>query len=180
MKIRSGKGTSKHNCLCILFIRLTTCFGHCRPSSCIKKLYNGEKIYSIRTLVVVHILRFQWDLVESSKYAQQLTFLYCIFSPNYIFLWPEDGPQWPKHIVSLINRIQRQLCFDVPLSLLICVKHNGDDASTEVNERLVGTMGILRHNLQCNSSIVHSPKMASRSAVCFQRTKFLLCVRPSI
>jgi len=26
-------GTSKHNCLCILFIRLTTCFGHCGPSS---------------------------------------------------------------------------------------------------------------------------------------------------
>ena len=28
-----GVGTSKHNCLCILFIRLTTCFGHCGPSS---------------------------------------------------------------------------------------------------------------------------------------------------
>ena len=40
-------------------------------------------------------------------------FLYCIFSPDYIFLWPEYGPQWPKHVVSLINRTQRQLCFDV-------------------------------------------------------------------
>jgi len=38
-------------------------------------------------------------------------FLYCIF-PHYIFfLWPEDGPQWPKHVVSLIDRIQRQLVF---------------------------------------------------------------------
>jgi hypothetical protein len=45
-------------------------------------------------------------------------FLYWIFSPHYIFLWPEDGPKWPKHVVSLINRIQRQLCFDVPLPLL--------------------------------------------------------------
>ena len=33
MQIRRGRGTSKHNCLCILFIRLTTCFGHCGPSS---------------------------------------------------------------------------------------------------------------------------------------------------
>ena len=30
---QEGVGTSKHNCLCILFIRLTTCFGHCGPSS---------------------------------------------------------------------------------------------------------------------------------------------------
>ena len=35
--------------------------------------------------------------------------------PHYIILWPEDGPQWPKHVVvSIINRIQIQLCFDVP------------------------------------------------------------------
>ena len=27
--------------------------------------------------------------------------------PLYTFLWPEDGPQWPKHVVvSTINRIQ--------------------------------------------------------------------------
>ena len=38
-----GVGTSKHNCLCILFIRLTTCFGHCGPSSGYKKMYNEEK-----------------------------------------------------------------------------------------------------------------------------------------
>ena len=106
--------------------------------------YNEEKICSMRTLVVVHILSFQRhlvvlrlstlktarrDLVESSEYAQ-LMFLYCIFSPHYIFFWSEDGPQWSKH-VSLINRTQRQLCFDVPLPLLICIKHNGDDASKE-------------------------------------------------
>ena len=34
--------------------------------------------------------------------------------PHYTFLWPEDGQQWPKHAVSLIKQIQRQLCFDVP------------------------------------------------------------------
>jgi len=32
-------------------------------------------------------------------------------------------------VVSLINRIQRQLCFDVPTPLIIYIKHNGDDAS---------------------------------------------------
>jgi len=41
-------------------------------------------------------------------------FLYCVFSPHYTFLWHEDDPQWPKHVVSVISRIQRQLCFDVP------------------------------------------------------------------
>ena len=37
--------------------------------------------------------------------------LYCdhtLYSlPLYTFLWPEDGPHWPKHVVvSTINRIQ--------------------------------------------------------------------------
>jgi len=41
-------------------------------------------------------------------------FLYCIFCPHCIFLWPEDVPQWPKHVVILINRIQRQLCLTYP------------------------------------------------------------------
>ena len=45
-----------------------------------------------------------------------------------------------------------------------------------MNERLVGTVGTLQHNLQRNSGFVHSPKMASRNAGCFQRTKFVLCV----
>jgi len=35
-------------------------------------------------------------------------------------------------VVSLINRIQRQLCFDVPTPLIIYIKHNGDDASKEL------------------------------------------------
>jgi len=36
-----GTGTSKHNCLCTCFIRLTTtCFGHCGPSSGHKNYLN--------------------------------------------------------------------------------------------------------------------------------------------
>jgi len=34
-------GTSKHNCLRILFITLTTCFGHCGPSS---GEHNGDDV----------------------------------------------------------------------------------------------------------------------------------------
>ena len=31
----------------------------------------------------------------------------CIVFPRYTFLWPEDGPHWPKHVVvSTINKIQ--------------------------------------------------------------------------
>jgi len=56
-----GVSTSKHNCFCILFIRPTTCFGHCGPSSGHKNIWG--KLYSIRSLVVVDTLNFQRDLV---------------------------------------------------------------------------------------------------------------------
>jgi len=39
--------------------------------------------------------------------------LHCVVFPHYTFLWPKDGPQWAKYVVSL-KEIQRQLCFDVP------------------------------------------------------------------
>jgi len=48
----------KHNCLCISFIRLTTCFGTVGHLQ-VTKMYNEEKLYSVRSLVVVHILNFQ-------------------------------------------------------------------------------------------------------------------------
>ena len=65
---------SKHNCICILFIRLTTCFGHCGPSSGHKDIYN-EKIYSIRTLVVVPILTY--DITYNM-------YIYFTFYPLYL------------------------------------------------------------------------------------------------
>ena len=35
--------------------------------------------------------------------------------PHYIFLWPEDGPQWPKHVVaSIINRIKDSCVLTYP------------------------------------------------------------------
>ena len=41
----------------------------------------------------------------------------------YTFLWPEDGTQWPKHVVvSIMKQDTRQLCFDVSHPSLIA--HN--------------------------------------------------------
>jgi len=41
--------------------------------------------------------------------------------PLYTFLWPEDGPQWPKHVVSIINRIQDSCVLTYPTHSLIAV-----------------------------------------------------------
>jgi len=66
-----------------------------------------------KLLVSIYITARQRDLVESSEFAQQLMFLYCIFSPYYIFLWPRMAHSGRNIVVSLIKQIQRQLCFDV-------------------------------------------------------------------
>jgi len=34
--------------------------------------------------------------------------------PLHTFLWPEDGPRWPKHVVSIINRIQDSCVLTYP------------------------------------------------------------------
>jgi hypothetical protein len=41
-------------------------------------------------------------------YNMHLYYDHALYSfPQYTFLWPEDSPQWPKHVViSIINRIQ--------------------------------------------------------------------------
>ena len=154
----------------------------------VTKIYNEEKIYSTRTLVVVQILSshatntlgipqaFHWALISplgffttieiyntpctlNSRHFTHKTslttyiYIYILYSPSslpveyitsfnidnrkttrsrwklgicttnvlilyifssfYIFV-TKDGPKWPKHVVNLINGIQRQLCFDVP------------------------------------------------------------------
>jgi len=67
-----GVGNGKTGLSCILFIMLTTCFGHCGPSSGHKNVYRGKLYY---------------------------TLLYSFPLYIYICLWPNDGPQWPKHVV---------------------------------------------------------------------------------
>ena len=45
--------------------------------------------------------------------------------PLYIFLWPEDGPQWPKHVVSTINKIQDSCVLTYPTPSLIAYNTTG-------------------------------------------------------
>jgi hypothetical protein len=66
-------------------------------------MYNEQNLYSVRSLVVVHILNFQLDLVvmrffrieliilqrdrvESSEYVPQLMILHCTVFAHYTFL----------------------------------------------------------------------------------------------
>ena len=46
--------------------------------------------------------------------------------PLYTFLWPEDGPRWPKHVViSIINRIQDRCVLTYPTPSLIAYNTTG-------------------------------------------------------
>ena len=86
---------------------MTTCFGHCGPSSGHKK-YNEKKLYSVRTN----------DLTLYS------------FSSLYIFVtwgWPTVA----ETCCHLIKQIQRQVRFEVPTPFQMCIKHNGGDASKD-------------------------------------------------
>jgi len=95
----------------------------------VTKIYNEEKLYSIRSLVVFNEISLSWGLstvliklIISSIRINRITtrsrwkFRICTTTnalilynfPHYIFLWPEDGPHWPKQVVvSIINKIQR-------------------------------------------------------------------------
>ena len=73
--------------------------------------------------------------ISLTVYNMHLYYDHTVYSfPLYTHLWPEDGPQWPKHVVvSIINRVQRQVCFDVPHPL-----PNPDDI---VDNHVVGIPG---------------------------------------
>jgi len=58
-----------------------------------------------KNYILILMVNFSINDSENMKQVQKIE--------NYIHR-PEDGPQWPKHVVvSIINRIERQLCFDV-------------------------------------------------------------------
>ena len=95
-----GWGTSKHNCL----VSYLLCWRH--VSATVVRL-QATKMY-IEGIQPTKRSRWKFTICT---YTMTIT----VYSfPLYIFLCPEDGPQWSKHVVSIINRIQRQLCFDVP------------------------------------------------------------------
>jgi len=68
-----------------------------------------------------------------SKLSQTYTMITLCYSfPLYKFLRPEDGPQWPKHVVvSIINRIQDSCVLTYPTPSLIAYNTTGDDAPKE-------------------------------------------------
>jgi len=57
--------------------------------------------YTIIILCTVHNMHVYYD---HTVYSFHL----------YTVLWPEDGPQWPKHVVSTINRIQDSCVLTYP------------------------------------------------------------------
>ena len=96
-----------------------TCPAHLILLDFITRTVLGEEYRSFSSslthiLVVVHILNFhlRWKFTICTT-TNDLT-LYSF--PHYKLLWPEDGPQWPKHVFSIINTIQ---------------SHNGDNARNE-------------------------------------------------
>ena len=53
--------------------------------------------------------------ISLKVYNMHLYYDHTLYSfPLYTFLLPEDGPQWPKHVVSLINRIQDSCVLTYP------------------------------------------------------------------
>jgi len=95
-------------------------FIHIELTICSTSKVGVYVLLNLSTLLVEHIISSIWinRMMRSCwKFRIRTTTNdHALYSfPHYTFLWPEDGPQWPKHVViSLINRIQRQLCFDVP------------------------------------------------------------------
>jgi len=103
-----GLGMSKHNCLVSYLLcwrRVSATVGHVQ----VTKIYKEENC-----TVYNHSIGAYFKL-----YCTIYTIYYdhTLYSfPLYKFLWPEDDPQWPKHVVvGIINRIQYS-CFDVPHS----------------------------------------------------------------
>jgi len=63
----------------------------------------------------------QRDFVESLEYARLLMHILHI-SPLYTFGWPEDVPQWPKHVVvRILDRIQKSCVLTYPHRLINCL-----------------------------------------------------------
>ena len=75
------------------FIMLTTCFGRCGPSS-------GHK--STKKTICYY----------SKPYTN--TYVCTLHIVFLVLLWPEDGPQRPKHVVNIIKLVKIQLCSEVP------------------------------------------------------------------
>jgi len=82
-----------------------------------KSVLYMHSIWPLWVNLVTHLWRGRYVKTQLSLYPiyyadDMFQPLWAIFRSQK-FLWPEDGPQRPKHVVSITNSIQRQLCFDV-------------------------------------------------------------------
>ena len=89
----------------LLIMLTTTCSGHCGPSSC-QKMYIQE-----------NYTECDHSIGAYSKLSTRSLFR---------FLWPKNGPQWPKHVVvSIINKIQDSCVLTYPTHYLIAYSTAG-------------------------------------------------------
>jgi hypothetical protein len=113
----------KYICLCDCI------FLHVYPSSFICGAYR-QYLISLDNLK-------QWELVENYEYVSQPKLVTRIVLLCDTILWPEDGPQQLKHVISIINRIYNSVVFWRTHTLVICIKHNGDDTFQDYPTGLV-------------------------------------------
>ena len=103
----------------------------------------GNTISSI--CIIQPTTRSLWKFKNMHLYYDHTPYSF----PLYKVLWPEDDPQLPKHVVvSIINRIQRQLCFDVPHPLPLLIAKN-----TTAMMRLKMALNIPRHPIILRSCL---------------------------
>ena len=100
-------------------------------------------------------------------YSTYTMIIFCIVFPLYTFLWPEDGPQWPKHVVvSIINRIQDSCVLTYPTPSLVLFKsfgsswdytfsYSGEDRTNKYDyEVLLPTEGDERITTYCEQKVL--------------------------
>jgi len=103
--------------------------------------YYDHTLYSLQYAPILWSYSVQFTIctytmiILCTVYNMHLYYDHTLYSFSlYTFLWHEDCPQWPKHVVvSVTNRIQRQLCFDIPHPLL-----NPDDIDDNPVVRIPG------------------------------------------
>jgi len=84
------------------------------------RVYNMHPYYD-HTLYSLQYAPILWSYSVQFTICTYAMIILCIVFLLYTFLWPEDGPLWPNHVVSIINRIQDScvLTYPTPSQLLI-------------------------------------------------------------
>jgi len=126
-----GWGTSKHNCLesYLLCWRRQSSLLHIFKTRYFIYIYIYIYIHSYTLLrrgtfspicIIQPTTRSRWKF----RICTYTMIVLCIIF-LYTFLWPEDGPQLPKHVVRMINRIQDCCVLTFPTPSLIAYNATG-------------------------------------------------------